>query len=57
MRLAALPLVAALAACSSAKPRPSPAGGLPFIEDDYPKAIAEAKSKHLPLFVDSWAPW
>jgi hypothetical protein len=30
---------------------------LPFIEDDYPRALAEAKAKGLPLFVDTWAPW
>ena len=31
--------------------------GLPFIEDDYPKAMAEAKSRKLPIFVEAWAPW
>jgi hypothetical protein len=30
---------------------------LPFIENDYTKAMAEAKSKKVPLFVDAWAPW
>jgi len=30
---------------------------LPFIENDYSKAIARARTKHLPLFVDAWAPW
>jgi hypothetical protein len=30
---------------------------LPFIENDYPKAIARAKAKDIPLFVDAWAPW
>ncbi|MEO6420291.1 MAG: thioredoxin family protein, partial [Polyangiaceae bacterium] len=30
---------------------------LPFIEDDYAKALAEARAKHLPLFVDAWATW
>jgi hypothetical protein len=30
---------------------------LPFIEDDYARAVAEAKSRGLPLFVDTWAPW
>lgn len=28
-----------------------------FIEDDYPRALAEAKAKNLLLFVDSWATW
>ena len=30
---------------------------LPFIEDDYDRALAVAKTRHLPLFIDSWAPW
>lgn len=30
---------------------------LPFIQDDYAKALTEAKSQKLPLFVDVWAPW
>ncbi|WNG40738.1 thiol reductase thioredoxin [Archangium violaceum] len=30
---------------------------LPFIEDDYARALEEAKAKGLPLFVDTWAPW
>ena len=30
---------------------------LPFIEDDYPKARALARSKRLPIFVEAWAPW
>ena len=30
---------------------------LPFIDNDYSKAIAQARAKNLPLFVDAWAPW
>lgn len=30
---------------------------LPFIEDDYAKARAEAQRRKLPMFVDVWAPW
>ena len=30
---------------------------LPFIQDDYPKALAEARAKKLPLFIEAWAPW
>ena len=30
---------------------------LPFVEDDYPRALAEAKAKKLPLFIEAWAPW
>jgi P pilus assembly chaperone PapD len=30
---------------------------LPFVEDDYNKALAEASRRRLPVFVDVWAPW
>ena len=30
---------------------------LPFIENDFAKAIARAKSAKTPIFVDAWAPW
>jgi len=30
---------------------------LPFMKDDYSKARIEAKRRHLPLFVEVWAPW
>ena len=30
---------------------------LPFINDDYGKALAEAKARNLPLFIEAWAPW
>jgi hypothetical protein len=30
---------------------------LPFIENDYKKAVAQAKVKDVPLFVEAWAPW
>ncbi len=30
---------------------------LPFIDDDYAKALTMARAKHLPIFVDAWAPW
>jgi thiol-disulfide isomerase/thioredoxin len=33
------------------------AAPLTFIEDDYPRALAEAKKRGVPLFVDAWAPW
>jgi len=34
-----------------------PAAALPFIENDYAKALARAKTNNLPMFVDVWAPW
>ena len=30
---------------------------LPFIENDFAKAVAQAKAKKQPIFVDAWAPW
>jgi hypothetical protein len=30
---------------------------LPFIDDNYMRAVAEAKAKNVPLFVEAWAPW
>ena len=30
---------------------------LPFIENDYKKAVAQAKAKNVPLVVEAWAPW
>lgn len=30
---------------------------LPFIADDYPKAVALAKARKVPLFIEAWAPW
>ncbi|MEO6323792.1 MAG: hypothetical protein ABIT01_10090 [Thermoanaerobaculia bacterium] len=30
---------------------------LPFIEDDYGRALAQARAQALPLFVEVWAPW
>jgi hypothetical protein len=32
-------------------------GSLPFIEDDYAQALAQAGQRNLPLFVEVWAPW
>ena len=35
----------------------TPSKGLLFINDDFDKALAEAKQRKLPLFVEVWAPW
>jgi thioredoxin-like negative regulator of GroEL len=60
--LASLIVVGACATAPSRSPAPSPApaahdDAIPFIENDYPRALAEARARHLPLFVDAWAPW
>ncbi len=58
MRLSGKPLLLAVAATAllgagSAAPRPA----VPFRADDYPGALAEARAKNLPIFVEAWAPW
>jgi hypothetical protein len=56
-------LLAALGACSSQRAVVPPSGEarptptLPFIEDDYARALADAKARGVPIFVDAWAPW
>jgi hypothetical protein len=45
-------LVAALLCGSVAAARP-----LSFIEDDYGRALGEARAHKRPLFVEAWAPW
>ena len=35
----------------------TPTNGLPFINDNYTKALTEAKQGKLPVFVECWAPW
>ena len=42
----------------TARPLPAkPAMVMPWIEDDYTRAVAEAKARKVPIFVESWAPW
>jgi hypothetical protein len=36
---------------------PPPREVLPFIADDYPKALAAAKAAKKPIFLEAWAPW
>ena len=36
---------------------PTPGTTVPFIDDDYGKALAEARAKNIPLFIEAWAPW
>jgi ABC-type sugar transport system substrate-binding protein len=56
--LAALFVPSLGAAAASRAVKPVPAGHvLPWIEDDLTRAMADAKARKLPLFVESWAPW
>ena len=44
-------------ACLAATPATPPRSSLPWIEDDYGRALSEARSRKLPIFVEAWAPW
>jgi hypothetical protein len=45
------------AAAARTGDQPAVAGPLRFIADDAPAALAEAKRRGVPLFVEAWAPW
>jgi thiol-disulfide isomerase/thioredoxin len=45
------------AATSAATSKGETAEALPFVHDDYARALAEAKRTKRPIFVDAWAPW
>ena len=30
---------------------------VPFIQDDYAKALAEGRARKVPIFIEAWAPW
>ena len=40
-------------ATKAAAPKPA----VPFIEDDFGRALALAKERKLPVFIEGWAPW
>jgi hypothetical protein len=53
-------LVSLLAACAPSQdraPAESASADLPFLADDYPAALAEARARKLPIFIETWAPW
>ena len=57
--IAALAIVGCLLACAP-RPAGAPSGraiALPFIENDFATALAQARQAHRPLFVEVWAPW
>jgi len=51
MKLNAVILLATLVPAAATPAR------LPIRNDDYAQARAEATRRHLPIFVDCWAPW
>jgi hypothetical protein len=53
---------AAHAATTTAKSAPAKTAPkwkpvVPFIEDDFGRALALAKERKLPVFIEGWAPW
>ena len=42
---------------SAAVPAPPADAPITFIENDYARALSEARSRGVPLFIDTWAPW
>jgi hypothetical protein len=57
--LAPLLLVAPLVAGprQAKAPEPAPKFAVPFVEDGYTQALADAQKRDVLLFVDAWAPW
>ena len=61
--LAALALAGVSSAAPARHARPHPAAtsawkpAVPFIEDDFGRALALAKERKLPVFIEGWAPW
>ena len=53
------PALLVLALLAAPAPTPMPAGEkrLGFVDDDYPAALAMARTGKVPLFIDAWAPW
>ena len=35
----------------------SAAGSLPWVDNNYTQALSAARERHVPLFVEVWAPW
>lgn len=35
----------------------APRFAVPFLHDDYTRALAQARARKVPLFIEAWAPW
>ncbi len=65
MILSSLLVVALAAAAPASRPATHPAPSraaavpmvVPFIQDDYARALADARARGVPLFIEAWAPW
>jgi hypothetical protein len=45
------------AAAAPTDGRSGEGSAVPFIDDDYKRALSEAHARDLPLFIEAWAPW
>jgi hypothetical protein len=52
-----IPVLFAGAAAVASAAAPAPKSALPWIDDDYDRALAQARAKKLPIFAEAWAPW
>ena len=57
MRRLLLALMLAISAVPAGAAAPVKKEILPFIHDDFSAALAQAKAKKVPIFVEAWAPW
>ena len=56
--LLALASAATVSGLAASTPAPKAAASvLPWIDDDYARALSEAKRKKVPIFAELWAPW
>lgn len=46
-----------LALLALSVPSVGAAAGLPFLQNNYEAALAQAKQRNIPIFVEVWAPW
>jgi len=46
-----------VAVALAATPAHAAKGPLPFIPDDYPRALAQARARNVAIVVEVWAPW
>jgi hypothetical protein len=49
--------LAATTSAFAAAGAPEAKSVLPWIEDDYARALSEARARKLPIFAEAWAPW
>ncbi len=57
LALALLALAAVAPTAGAARDDRAESRPLPFLSDDYGRALADARARALPLFIEAWAPW